>query len=135
MGQGIEDGYLAAMEIKRNDIFLNRQTETERETGVDQADFEGKEIRDAITGEAVGIQETRGRCQAESFESWLMIPARVREMCQSLFDYLLATGGPEQKTIIFCARDRHADAVVNEMNNLYARWCTDNQMPRGDPPA
>jgi type I site-specific restriction endonuclease len=33
-------------------------------------------------------------------------------MCQDLFQYLLATGGPEQKTIIFCARDRHADDVA-----------------------
>jgi type I restriction enzyme, R subunit len=33
-------------------------------------------------------------------------------MCQDLFNYLLETGGPEQKTIIFCARDRHADDVA-----------------------
>ena len=130
MGQGIEDGYLAAMEIVRNNIFLNSQTETERETGVDQADLEGKDIRDAITGEAVDIEHTRDRYEAESFESWLTIPARVAEMCKSLFDYLLATGGPEQKTIIFCARDRHADAVVNEMNNLYAYWCTETLVQR-----
>ena len=47
-------------------------------------------------------------------------------MCRDLFDYLLATGGPEQKTIIFCARDRHADDVAIAMNNLYAEWCKAN---------
>ena len=50
-------------------------------------------------------------------------------MCQDLFKYLLETGGadgPEQKTIIFCARDRHADDVAVCLNNLYAKWCHDN---------
>ena len=32
MGQGIEDGYLAACEIVRRDIFLDEQAESERET-------------------------------------------------------------------------------------------------------
>jgi len=123
IGQGIEDGYLAAMEIVRNDIFLNRQAETERVTGIEQADLVGKDIKDARTGEEVGIEETSPRYEASSFEARLMIPARVEEMCKSLFDYLLSTGEPEQKSIIFCARDRHADDVANEMNNLYATWC------------
>src|SRR5205809_972128 len=42
----------------------------------------------------------------------LLLPDRVLAMCQDLFHYLLDTGGPEQKTIIFCARDRHADDVA-----------------------
>ena len=36
----------------------------------------------------------------------------------------------EQKTIIFCARDRHADDVAIAMNNLYADWCR----AKGRPP-
>jgi type I restriction enzyme R subunit len=43
-----------------------------------------------------------------------------------LFNALLATGGPEQKTIIFCVRDRHADDVATALNNLYAQLCRDN---------
>jgi type I restriction enzyme R subunit len=54
-------------------------------------------------------------------------------MAQDLFDQLLATGGPEQKTIIFCARDRHADDVAAAMNNLYARWCAENGQPWREP--
>ena len=123
IGQGIDDGFLAAMEITRNDIFLERQAETERETGVEQSELADKDIRDAITGEAVSIRETRGRYEASSFEAGLMIPARVKEMCSSLFEQLASSGQPEQKTIIFCARDRHADDVANELNNLYAGWC------------
>jgi type I restriction enzyme R subunit len=53
-------------------------------------------------------------------------------MCQDLFNYLVETGGPEQKTIIFCARDRHADDVSVSINNLYARWCADNGKQRLD---
>jgi len=45
----------------------------------------------------------------------------------------LQTGGPHQKTIIFCTRDTHADAVANEINNLYANWCVMNSQQRLEP--
>ncbi len=61
------------------------------------------------------------------------MPERVAEMTKNLFARLLETGGPEQKSIIFCARDRHADAVSAAMNNLYAEWCTKNGKPRAEP--
>jgi type I restriction enzyme R subunit len=54
-------------------------------------------------------------------------------MSRDLFDQLLATGGPEQKTIVFCARDRHADDVAAALNNLYAEWCRANGRPRLEP--
>src|SRR5437667_12312160 len=54
-------------------------------------------------------------------------------MTRFRFGQLLATGGPEQKTIIFCARDRHADAVASAMNNLYADWCSEQGRPRLEP--
>ena len=41
-------------------------------------------------------------------------------MAGDLFHHLLATGGPHQKTIVFCVRDLHADHVATAMNNLYA---------------
>ena len=126
IGQGIEDGYLAAMEIITNNIFLNRQADAEWITGIEQAALEGKQLTDAITGEVISAEEAKARYEASSFESRLMIPERVTAMCQSLFNYLVASGGPEQKTIIFCTRDRHADDVAIEMNNLYANWCRDN---------
>ncbi len=126
IGQGIDDGYLALMEIVRSDIFINRQADTEAVTGVNKGDLVGKTLRDALTGEEVTIDETAEEYTASSFESRLMIPARVREMSESLFEHFAATGEPEQKTIIFCARDSHADAVANELNNLYIKWCADN---------
>ncbi len=125
IGQGIDDGYLAFMEILKSDIFLATYKETEQVTGLEQADLEDKPLVDAVTGEAVGITETRERYDARAFERQLLIPDRVSEMCRMLFEELLKTGGPEQKTVIFCARDVHADAVASEMNNLYAKWCAD----------
>lgn len=53
-------------------------------------------------------------------------------MCEDLFQHLCENGGPEQKVIIFCTRDLHADRVAMQMNNLYARWCKENGKPRKD---
>ena len=44
-------------------------------------------------------------------------------MAEDLFHHLLSTGGPHQKTIVFCVRDLHAEHVATAMNNLYAAWC------------
>nr|MBF6592128.1 restriction endonuclease subunit R [Ktedonobacterales bacterium] len=43
------------------------------------------------------------------------------------------SGGPEQKSIIFCARDDHADRVAAALNNLYAAWCARNNRRRLEP--
>jgi len=133
MSQGIEDGYLAACEIVRRDIFLDDKEQSERETGVERGDLVGKRVTDAITGEPLTLVDIQPRYEAPSFEDRLLMPERVARMSRDLFDYLLATGGPEQKTIIFCARDRHADDVAVEMNNLYADWCAKNGRPRLEP--
>ncbi|MCC6446297.1 MAG: DEAD/DEAH box helicase family protein [Armatimonadetes bacterium] len=133
MSQGIEDGYLAACEIVRRDIFLDRKPQSESVTGVVQADLEGKTLTDARTGEAMEICDARDRYEAPSFEDSLLLPERVEAMARDLFGCLLRTGGPEQKTIVFCARDRHADAVAIAMNNLYAGWCQETGRPRLEP--
>ena len=54
------------------------------------------------------------------------MPDRVQAMADDFFDRLVATGGPEQKTIVYCARDSHADDVAIALNNRYARWCEEN---------
>src|SRR5208337_4858165 len=67
---------------------------------------------------------------APSLDDNLLIPERVQAMTKFLFGQLLATGWPEQKTIIFCARDRHPEDVAAAMNNLYADWCAGEKRPR-----
>ena len=111
------------MELHKNDIFLNQFTETEEVTGLRQQDLENKELTEVGTGRLVSVSETRGRYEARSFERALSIPQRDHQMCCSLFLHLLATGDPEQKTIIFCASDSHADNISTGMNNLYVQWC------------
>ena len=126
IAQGIEDGYLAACEIERRDIFLDSKPRAEQETGVEKSDLTGKRLTDATTGKEVSLEQARDRYEAMSFEDRLQMPDRVKAMCQDLFDRLLVNGGPLQKTIIFCARDSHADDVASEMHNLYVKWCADH---------
>ncbi len=130
MSQGIEDGYLAACEIIRRDIFLDRKPQSEQITGVEREDLEDKQIRDARTGEDLSVGEIQARYEATSFEDRIILPDRVRAMTSDLFKHLVENGGPEQKTIIFCARDDHADRVATAMNNLYADWAARTGKPR-----
>ncbi|MEP7378783.1 MAG: DEAD/DEAH box helicase family protein [Chloroflexota bacterium] len=133
IGQGIDDGYLAACEIVRRDIFVQEGALTERDTGLGRDDFAGAEIVDATTGEVLSPAQARDQYSATQFEARLQLPDRVDAMADDLFANLLATGGPEQKTIIFCARDSHADAVATALNNRYADWCKANGQKRADP--
>ena len=126
MAQGIEDGYLPACEIIRRATDLD-------ERGVTHEDIERLGAKDAITGQTLMAAEARGHYEAPSFEIAIQLPDRVKAWCKDLFEMLLQTGGPHQKTVIFCVRDTHADAVATEMNNLYADWCEKNGQKRLDP--
>lgn len=82
----------------------------------------------------MSADELRERYEKTQYEDRILLPDRVLAMCQDLFQYLLETGGPpEQKTMIFCARDRHADDVAATMDNRYAQWCAANGRPRREP--
>jgi len=130
IAQGIEDGYLAACEIVRRDVVLEEKGSAEVVTGLDAEDLEGKTLTDARTGAPVGFEETQAHYDAGQFEAKITLPERTASLCDDLFSQLIATGGPEQKTIVFCARDSHADAVARELNNRYARWCAETGQER-----
>jgi type I restriction enzyme R subunit len=125
IAQAIEDGYLAACEIQKGRVNLD-------DTGLTIDEILARNPVDAITGQPVTADQLKELYQRTEFEDRILLPDRVLAMCQDLFNYLLETGGPEQKTIIFCARDRHADDVAVCMNNLYAKWCADNGKQRLD---
>jgi type I restriction enzyme R subunit len=125
MGQGIEDGYLAACEIQKGRVNLD-------DTGITIEQIIARNPIDANTGLPISPEEIRERYEKTDYEDRILLPDRVLAMCQDLFRYLLGTGGPEQKTIIFCARDRHADDVAATLNNLYTEWCRVNGKPRLD---
>ncbi len=124
MAQAMEDGYLAACDIQKGRVNLD-------DTGITLEEIIKRNPVDAITGLPVTEQELKDRYENTEFEDLLLLPDRVLAMCQDLFKYLIDSGGPnhgpEQKTIVFCARDRHADDVAATLNNLYAQWCAANQ--------
>ncbi len=125
MSQGIEDGYLAACEIQKGRVDLD-------DTGITIEDVLARHPVDANTGQPVTADELRALYAKTDYEDQILLPDRLLAMCQDLFNYFVETGGPEQKTIIFCVRDRHADDVAIQMNNLYANWCAANGKPRLD---
>jgi type I restriction enzyme, R subunit len=116
MSQGMEDGYLAACEIRKSTVNID-------ETGITLEEILARNPKNSITGEPVTLEELQELYEKTQYEDRIMLPDRVLAMCQDLFQHLLVTGGPEQKTIIFCVRDTHSDAVAAQMNNLYAEWC------------
>lgn len=126
MAQAIEDGYLAACEIIKGRVTLDEDALTREE-------ILKRKVKNAKTGGAVAAEEVKEEYEKYNYEGQILLPDRVSAMCKDLFDYLCDTGGPEQKSIIFCARDRHADDVAREMNNLYVAWCTKEGKTRKDP--
>ena len=115
MAQAMEDGYLAVCEVQKGRVDLD-------ETGIALEQIMARNPRDAITGESVTREALRERYEKTSYEDRILLPDRVLAMCKDLFQHLRDAGAPEQKTIIFCARDRHADDVAATLNNLYADW-------------
>ena len=119
IAQGIEDGYLAACDIRGREVNIDQ-------TGITIEQILARNPTDAKTGLPITEEYLRDLYERTSFENRILLPDRVLVMCQDLFEHLLETGTPEQKTVIFCVRDSHAEAVAIEMNNLYAQWCKEN---------
>lgn len=120
-----EDGYLAACEIVK------------RKASIDSTVFTREEIlkagvRDIRTGMPLTEADlTKEEYTGKDFDDELFIELRTPKMCEDLFSLLCENGGPEQKVIIFCTREIHADRVAMHMNNLYTRWCQENnQTPK-----
>ena len=126
LAQAQEDGYLAACEIVK------------RKADIDARVFTREEIlkagaRDIKTGKPLTEDDlTKAEYTGKDFDDELFIDLRTPKMCEDLFRQLCENGGPEQKVIIFCTRDLHADRVAMQMNNLYAAWCKQNGKSRKD---
>ena len=132
IAQGMDDGYLAAMRVERSDVLTAGQLE--REQGVERDRLEGGDVRDAITGLPAAAAEMRGRYAAGSLEQDLMIAERTEALCGDLFARLAASeDGPEQKTLVFCASDDHADRVAAALNDRYAAWARAGGRAPADP--
>lgn len=118
MGTAQDDGYIASCEVIRRVVDLDKKEITKE-------DIEKRSAFDPYTGKRVNPEEIEEQYNAKDYEVKLMLDDRVKAMCEDLFQQLLETGGPHQKTIIFCARDSHANQIMIAMNNIYEKWCRD----------
>ena len=122
--QAQEDGYLAACEIVKLKPSIDWKTFTREEV------LAAKPI-DARTGKYLLPEDLKTQYVAKNFDDDILLPERINAMCADLFKRLCEHGGPEQKVIIFCTRDLHADRVAMQMQRLYAAWCKENgQTPK-----
>ncbi len=120
LGAGEEDGYLAACEVIRRTVDLDKKEITRQ-------DIEQRSAVDPFTGKKVRPEEIEDYYTAKEYEVKLMLDDRVRAMSEDLFQHFLDTGGPHQKTIVFCARDTHANQIMIALNNLYEEWCREHR--------
>ena len=124
MTAGQNDGYLAVCEVIRRTVDLDKREITKE-------DIEKRSAFDPYTGKRIKPEEIEDSYIAKDYEVKLMLDDRVMAMCEDLFQHLLDTGGPHQKTIIFCARDSHATNATIAMNNIYEKWCKEhNHTPK-----
>ena len=118
LSDGVEDGYLAKCKIGllRPNLDIG---------GLSKPVVAATAPTDAVTGEKVRDEDIAEKYPAPSYETDILLPDRVREMCADLFRRIMEAdpeAGPDQKTIVFCASDRHAGSVAREMQNLRAEW-------------
>ena len=126
LAQAQEDGYLAACEILKRKADIDARVFTREE-------ILKAGVRDVRTGKPLTEEDlAKAEYTGKDFDDELFIDLRTPAMCQDLFKLLCENGGPEQKVIIFCTRDIHADRVVQNMNNLYAAWCGEQGQARKD---
>lgn len=114
--QAQEDGYLAACEVVRLKPSSDFKTYS-------REDIAAMQPVDARTGAPLSPEALKDKYAANTFDDDILFPQRIHAMCADLFDRLCAHGGPEQKAIIFCTRDAHADRVALELSRIYADWC------------
>lgn len=119
--QAQDDGYLAACEILKRKPTIDSRVFTKAEV------LAAKPIN-IKTGKPIREEElTKDQYTGKDFDDELFIDMRTPAMCDDLFKLLCENGGPEQKVIIFCTRELHADRVAMRMNNLYVKWCRETK--------
>jgi len=120
-----EDGYLAACEIVKRKATIDNKVFTREEI----LELKPVNIRTGKPVTALDLKKDTYTCRV--FDDELFIDVRTPAMCNDLFEQLCQNGGPEQKVIVFCNREIHADRVAMQLNNLYVKWCkSQNRTPK-----
>jgi type I restriction enzyme R subunit len=121
-----EDGYLAACEVIKRKASIDARLFT-------KAEVLAARPANIKTGQPLTEEDlTKNEYTGKDFDDELFIDMRTPAMCEDLFQLLCENGGPEQKVIIFCTREIHADRVAMQMNNLYVRWCREHRQEPKD---
>ena len=115
---GVKDGYLAACKIGllRPNLDIS---------GLSKPEVIARDPIDANTGGAVDYEEIAENYSAPAYEADILLPDRVTAMSADLFRRITnddSERGPDQKTIVFCASDSHAERVAHAMQNLRVEW-------------
>jgi len=126
IAQAQADGYLAAAEI------VKRVSSLDRLGGLTREELAARNPTDPITGAPLGADDLEELYSNRDYNRILILPDLVQAMSADLFARLCERGDPHQKTIVFCARDTHADDVAAALGNLYAGWCGANGVARRD---
>ena len=126
-GQGIEDGYLAACEIRAARHLPRRQARPERETGLEQDDLAGKTLaRRQHRRAAHGRARRATRYDAAAFEDRLLLPDRVRAMCRrSVRSTCSPPAAPSRRRSSSAPATATPTTSPIALNNLYAAWCAE----------
>ncbi len=126
LAQAQEDGYLAACEIVKRKPSIDARVFT-------RGEILAAGVKDLKTGRPLTADDlVKAEYTGKDFDDELFIDLRTPKMCEDLFKLLCENGGPEQKAIVFCTRDLHADRVAMHLNNLYAAWCQAHGHERKD---
>jgi type I restriction enzyme R subunit len=120
--QAQEDGYLAACEIIKRMPSIDGKTFTSDEV------LAAKPVNIKTNRPITKEELTKDQYTGKDFDDELFIKERTPAMCADLFSLLCQNGGPEQKVIVFCTREIHADRVAMQLNNLYVNWCREHDL-------
>ncbi len=124
--QGQEDGFLAACHVVKRDVHVvgEEQVAVVLDGRTDVAKYITRAVVSAhnpvyvTTGTLAEDVDIKSQYGAAAYGARLVISERAKAMCDDLFEQLVASDGPFQRTIIFCASDREADEVAIYFNNL-----------------
>ena len=111
---------------------FRRAASTSTTPDITKAEIIARNPVDAITGQPLTAAQIDDLYERTSSRIASCCPTASWPCARTCSTTCLQQEAPEQKTIIFCARDRHADDVAVCMNNLYAKWCAENGKQRLD---
>ena len=131
IASAMRDGYLAAMRLITSNVITAGQLE--REEGVQRDTLEPDVVRDAKTGREASVAELRPHYSGGALEDRLLLPDRIDAFADDLLQRLLESGGPHQKTLVFCMTVDHARRVVAALGNRYAEWCKEQDRQPVEP--